>query len=96
MQPLFVIAEIKPKPEHFEEAVEAVAGIMPQTRDEPGCRDFRMFEQPAESRFFLFEEWDGEADLAAHYEQPYTKSVFENYAAWLSEEPIIHKLTTVR
>ena len=96
MTPLFLIAEIRPKPEHYKSAVEAVASIVDQTRQEPGCRDFRLFENHAEGRFFLFEEWDDEEDLTAHYDQPYTRKVFAAYSDWLVEEPTINKMTAVR
>ena len=55
MSPFYLFAEISPKPEHFEEARDAVMSIVQQTRDEPGCERFDLFENEAEHRLYLFE-----------------------------------------
>lgn len=87
-----IFAEITPKPEHFDEAREAVMSIVTPTREEPGCVSFTLLENEEEGRLYLFEEWRGEADLDAHYAKPYTAAVFKKYETWLQCAPAITKM----
>ncbi|WP_299850912.1 putative quinol monooxygenase [uncultured Roseovarius sp.] len=86
---LFVFAEIKPKPEHFNDAQQAIIGILDQTRAESGCRSFKLFEAPDQDRLYLFEEWQDQDALDQHHAQPYTAAVFKSYEEWLAEQPRI-------
>ena len=92
MSPFYLFAEISPKPEHFIEARDAVMSIVKPTRQEPGCERFDLFENEAEHRLYLFEEWRDQSDLDAHYEKPYTAAVFSKYENWLLREPAISKM----
>lgn len=53
-------------------AMEAAIALAHETRKEPGCR-FYAFYQDIESPgvFRVFEEWDDEAALRAHFETPH-------------------------
>ena len=82
---LFVFARIAPKPEHLDDARDAIKGILDATHAEPGCRQFVLHEGQDDGCLYLYEEWDNEAALAKHYDQPYTKAVFEKYQSWLAE-----------
>lgn len=92
MTAFYLFAEISPKPEHFNEAREAVLSIVEPTRAEPGCERFDLFENEAEHRLYLFEEWRDQAALDAHYEKPYTAEVFKHYENWLLREPAVSKM----
>lgn len=92
MPSLFVFAEIRPRPEHFEAARNALASIIEPTCREDGCFAFQLFENQAQYTLFLFEEWRAQADLDAHYQQPYTAEVGRNYKTWLQQPPIIRKM----
>ena len=94
-QSLFVFAYITPKPEHFEDALSAVESIVDQTRAEAGCKQFSLYQALDHSCFYLFEEWVAQDALDSHYEQPYTKVVFEKYKDWLSCPPAIVKMNSV-
>lgn len=87
--PLFIFAEITPKPEHFEDAKQAILGILPQTRSESGCRSFNLFDGPDQDTLYLFEEWRDQDALDRHHAQPYTAAVFKSYQDWLSHPPRI-------
>lgn len=89
---LFVFAEITPKPEHLEEAREAILGILAETRAEPGCRSFTVLAPQEGGAICLFEEWEDQAALDTHYAQPYTARVFAAYQNWLAQPPVIQKL----
>lgn len=79
---LSVFATIHSKPECFDEVKSAILGILEQTRAEIGCEAFTLHEG-GEGTLHLFEIWTDEAALQAHYEQPYTREVFEAYEEWL-------------
>ena len=53
-------------------AIEAATALAAETRKEPGCR-FYAFYQDIESPgvFRVFEEWDADAALKAHFETPH-------------------------
>lgn len=95
-KPLFIFAEIKPEPEHFDEAKKAIIGILKQTRAEKGCRSFDLFNSPDQSTLYLFEEWDDQNALDEHYAKPYIIEVFKAYEDWLAEPPRILPLDSVR
>ena len=90
-----VIAAIKPKDEHLDEARAAICAIMDRTRAEPGCIEFRLSENTTEGTLHLYEEWRDEEALTDHHRQPYTAEVFEAYKSWLVEEPQIIRLRPV-
>ncbi|MGB3624489.1 MAG: putative quinol monooxygenase [Henriciella sp.] len=92
MSSFYLFAEISPKPEHFAKARDAVMSIIKPTREEPGCKRFELYENEAEHRLYLFEEWRDQSDLDAHYEKRYTAEVFSKYEAWLLREPAISKM----
>ncbi len=81
---LFVFARISPKDENFEDAKKAILNILQETRAEPGCRQFELHENDEERSLFLYEEWENESALEAHYLKPYTAQVFEQYKQWLA------------
>ena len=74
---LHIFATIRPKAEHFAEAKAALEQLVAPTlaelenRDEPGL-------------LHLFEIFDDDEAVAAHYAQDYTKAVFASYKAWLA------------
>ncbi|BDM83309.1 putative quinol monooxygenase [Acaryochloris marina] len=89
---LFVFARITPKPEYLSDARSAIFGIVSQTQSEPGCRQFSLLEGLDDGCLYLYEEWESQAALADHYQQPYTKSVFECYEQWLSQPVEVIKM----
>lgn len=90
---LFVFAKITPKLEYLSEARNAILGIIEQTRLESGCRQFVLHEGKEDDCLYLYEEWDDQATLAKHYDQPYTKAVFESYEQWLAVPVEVTKMT---
>ena len=93
-EPLSLFAQITPKAQHFDAAREAVLEIIPATLEEAGCREFVLHEaRDGSGKLFLYETWDNEAALEAHYAQPYTRSVLERYKDWLAAPVQVTKLT---
>lgn len=92
---LVVIAKITPKSAHYDDAKAALMGILPQTRSETGCHQFLLSENLGDGCLYLYEEWEDQAALNKHYDQPYVAAVFESYGSWLSRPVDITKLTRV-
>ena len=90
-EPLCIFATITPRPAHYVEARNAIFALVPRTNAETGCRTFRLLED-GEGRLRLYEEWDDEAALEAHYAQDYTRAVFAAYEDWLAEPVDIVRL----
>ena len=83
-----VFATIPVKPEHMEDAVNAVAAIVPATRGEAGCLAFEPKRlADGSSTIMIFEEWTDRAAFDFHHAQDYTKDVFTKYEGWLSGAP---------
>ncbi len=89
---LFIFAKISPKSEFFENAKCAILDIVEQTRLETGCLQFELHEDHDEKCLFLYEEWESEAALEQHYQQPYTATVFESYKEWLASPVEVVKM----
>ena len=92
-EPLAIFATITPKPEHLQEAKQAVLDIIPDTLREPGCRRFELLEAGTGDRLHLWEIWADDAALEAHYQQPYTREVFEKYKTWLARPVEITRMS---
>ena len=59
-------------PSKREQAVAAAREMMSETRKEPGCISYTFsadLEEPG--RFRIFEEWESEEALAAHFQAPH-------------------------
>ncbi len=82
---LFLFAKISPKTEYRSNAKNAVLAMAEQTRSEEGCRQFELHEGESDGCLYLYEEWADESALTIHHDQPYTKSVFKSYEAWLAK-----------
>ncbi|MBB5712523.1 putative quinol monooxygenase [Sphingomonas xinjiangensis] len=92
---LHAIARVLPRPEHLEDAREAIRAIVDRTRAEPGCLEFRVNEDVTDGSLHLYEEWANAEALRYHHEQPYTQHVFRRYEEWLAEPVRLIELTPV-
>lgn len=69
---LIVAGTMEVDPDRMEEALSALGPLVAATRAEPGCRDYAFSVEPGpEGTLRLFEIWDDEAALAAHFETPH-------------------------
>lgn len=79
-------AKLPIRPESREVFLTAATTMGGLVRQEAGCLDFSLYEDPAaRGTFFLVEEWASEAALAAHrrlaYEQAYQQQLMALLAA---------------
>ncbi len=85
-----VFATIPVKPEHLEDAAQAVAAILPASRGEPGCITFEpRLMADGSCTIMIFEEWADRDAFDFHHAQDYTKDVYAKYENWLEAEPVL-------
>lgn len=93
---LFLFATIRPRPEHFDKARDALDRMMAPTLEEPGCHVFAAFTERENGKVLhLFECFDNQAALDAHYGKEDVKTVFAAYADWLASPVEVTKLSAV-
>jgi quinol monooxygenase YgiN len=69
---LIVAGEIEIDPSKREEAVAAARDMMEATRREPGCISYAFSADLSDpGRFRIFEEWESQAALDAHFAAPH-------------------------
>ncbi len=69
---LVISARVRIDPAKREVAIEAAKKMMAATLEEPGCSEYAFsadFDDPG--LFRIFEEWEGEEALAAHFQAPH-------------------------
>lgn len=84
----------KVKPEKREEFLETVSALVEPTRAEPGCISYEFYiDRSDENRVFFFEEWEDQAALEFHHNQPYTKAYLEKAASFPAETLLAYSYT---
>jgi quinol monooxygenase YgiN len=69
---LIVAGEIEIDPTHRLDAIAAAREVMEATREEPGCRTYVFTtELDHPGRFRIFEEWESQEALDAHFTTPH-------------------------
>ncbi len=69
---IVIAGQIRIDAAHWDKAVEAVKVMMAETHKEPGCHAYEFSaDLNQEGVFRLFEEWESEAALAAHFKAPH-------------------------
>lgn len=69
---IIVAGIVQIEAEHREAAMLAMANMMDETRKEDGCISYTFSADiEDESRFHLFEEWESQAHLEAHFATPH-------------------------
>jgi quinol monooxygenase YgiN len=75
---LIVAGTITFDPSHQDRMVEAAGVVAAATREESGCISYEFFtDLTTPGRLHLFEEWDHEDSLVAHFETPHLKAFYE-------------------
>lgn len=69
-------------PAHHEEMVAAAQRVSEPTRAEEGCISYEFFADLTEpGRMHLFEEWEEEHHLLAHFETPHLAELYASLQA---------------
>lgn len=86
MTVLTVIARIKAKPGMENQMQQDLLGLLTPTRSETGCITFNLLIDINDPTvFMLYENWESQSALDAHFEQPYVKHVLKAYEVTLAE-----------
>jgi quinol monooxygenase YgiN len=82
---LTYLATIRLKPDCFDAACAAVAGIVAATRAEPECERFDPHPAADGSpTLHIYERWSDRDGYDFHHAQSYTRAVFRSYEQWLA------------
>ncbi len=66
---LIVSGKVRVKPEKREAAIEAALHMAEASRNDPGCREFRIFSDLADPyTFFMFEAWESVDAMTRHFQ----------------------------
>jgi quinol monooxygenase YgiN len=69
---IVVAGTVAVRPETRSDAIRAALAMAEATRTEAGCLSYRFFADLQDPNTFLvFEEWESEAALAAHFQTPH-------------------------
>lgn len=94
-EPIFVMARFEPKKEYYQDARNAIAGIVDETRQEPGCRQFYVHECDEDGAFYLYEEWEDATARESHAKQRYAEAAFENLDRLLTKPSVAKAMKKV-
>ena len=89
---IVIAGKIQVKPERRDEARKAALDMVEATRREAGCVSYAFYADLVEpATFFLFEEWESDAALAAHFQTPHMARFQEQVPALLAAPPTIRR-----
>jgi len=96
MTVLTVIARIKAQPGMEKQMQQDLLGLLEPTRSESGCINFDLLIDINDPTvFMLYENWESQAALDAHFEQPYVKQVLKTYEVTLAEPIAVNFLSKI-
>lgn len=93
---LTLIAKLTAKPEYADEIGKGLADLLAQTRAEEGSIDYHFHQDNSDPTVWvIYENWRSQADLDAHFRQPYTKAFMDRFPEILDKEMELNYLTMV-
>ena len=93
---LRIVAHMKSKSDRAAEARELLQGLVAPTHKEPGCISYELLQSNDDPTQLTFvEEWQAEADLAAHFETPHLQAVLEHWDELMAEPLDLRKYSKV-
>jgi len=87
---IVIAGTVQVHPDMRDEALRAAIAMARATRAEPGCRAYRFttdLEDPA--IICIFEEWETEAALAAHFQTPHMAAFRAALPGFLAGAPVL-------
>ena len=85
---IVIAGRVKIKPEVREDAIKVAVTMANASQAEAGCIAYRFYaDLEAPNTFFIFEHWESEAALKAHFETPHMAE-FRNHLPRLLAEDI--------
>lgn len=97
MSELHTVATIPVRPEAADAMRPVLAGLAEQTRSEPGCLAYDLYESAVQPGYFItVERWRGQDDLDAHLAAPAVQEALASAADQLAGEVSVHPLRPVQ
>ncbi|MDQ3934274.1 MAG: antibiotic biosynthesis monooxygenase [Actinomycetota bacterium] len=90
---IVVTAHARIKPEARDEAIAAAAKMRDASVQEPGCQEYGFwfaFDDP--NRLLVFERWDDQAALDAHFATPHLAEFAQAIPSFVDGAPDIRRL----
>jgi quinol monooxygenase YgiN len=94
---IVVAGRVAIKPERREELIAIARKVIAQTKQEAGCIAYDYYFDLLDPNVVLvYEEWESEAALAAHLQQPHTQEFLQTVGDMFARPPAIyrHEVTT--
>ena len=89
---IVIAGKIQVKPERRDEARKAALDMVEATRRESGCLSYAFYADLVEpATFFLFEEWESDAALGAHFQTEHMARFQQQAPAFLAAPPTIKR-----
>ena len=89
---IVIAGKIQVRPERREEAVRAALAMVEATRREQGCVSYAFYgDLVDQGTFFLFEEWESDAALAAHFQSEHMARFQQQVPALIAGPPSIKR-----
>lgn len=89
---IVIAGTIQVRPERREEAVRAALAMAEATRRESGCVSYAFYGDLLDpGMFFVFEEWESDAALVAHFQTEHMARFQQQAAALLAGAPAIKR-----
>jgi len=89
---IVIAGKIQVKPERRDEARKAALDMVEATRRESGCLSYAFYADLVEpATFFLFEEWESDAALGAHFQTEHMARFQQHIPALLAAPPTIKR-----
>ena len=89
---IVIAGKIQVKPERRDEARKAALDMVEATRREAGCVSYAFYADLVEpATFFLFEEWESDAALGAHFQTEHMARFQQQAPAFLAAPPTIKR-----
>jgi quinol monooxygenase YgiN len=89
---IVIAGKIQIRPERREEAVRAALAMVEATRREQGCVSYAFYgDLVDQGTFFLFEEWESDAALVAHFQTEHMARFQQQVPALLAAPPTIKR-----
>ena len=89
---IVVSGSIYIKPNKVEQAIEAAKVMMEKTAEEQGCISYRFFADiEAPDVFRVFEEWESDEDLQAHFKAAHMANFQKQISGFLAAPPAIRR-----
>lgn len=93
MPDLTVVALINAKPGSEDAVRDAMAALVPPTREEEGCLAYSLYESATTpGTFVTVESWRGQNDLDGHMASAHIAATFAAAGDHLASAPAIHVL----